>query len=103
MLEEKIDKLIVSIEALTAALYGRVENEVKKETTKIGKCQVQDSKDELEPVTVETLQDMCLAIVRKDRKNKKQIIKIIADYGGELLKDIDEAKLPYVKKALELI
>jgi len=44
-----------------------------------------------------------LKMVRKDRKNKEKIIKIIADQGGELLKDIDESKLPQVKAALEVI
>ena len=95
MLEEKIDKLIVSIEALTAAVSG---------TNLTNKEEQPASKEEpAENVTLDQLQDMCLKLVRKDRKNKEKIIKIIADHGGELLKDIDGAKLPDVKKALEAI
>ena len=93
MIEDKIDKLIAAIETLTETLSKGV----KAEDTK-------KEKPAEEPnVTLDQLQDLCLKLVRKDRKNKEKIIKIIADHGGELLKDIDGAKLPDVKKALEAI
>jgi len=95
MLEEKIDKLIVSIEALTAAVSGT--------NLTINEEQPASKEEPAENVTLDQLQDMCLKLVRKDRKNKEKIVKIIADQGGELLKDIDESKLPQVKAALEAI
>ena len=91
MIENKIDKLIEAIETLTETLSKGV----KAEDTKKEKP--------AENVTLDQLQDICLKLVRKDRKNKEKIVKIIADQGGELLKDIDESKLPQVKAALEAI
>ena len=95
MIEDKIDKLIAAIETLTETLSKGV----KAEDTKKEK----PAEEPAENVTLGQLQDMCLAIVRKDRKNKERVKEIIADHGGELLKDIDEAKLPSVKKALEAL
>ena len=95
MIENKIDKLIEAIETLTETLSKGV----KAEDTKKEK----PAEEPAENVTLDQLQDLCLKLVRKDRKNKEKIIKIIADHGGELLKDIDGAKLPDVKKALEAI
>ena len=54
------------------------------------------AEESAENVTLGQLQDLCLKLVRKDRKNKEKIVKIIADQGGELLKD-------QVKVALEAI
>ena len=101
MLEEKIDKLIVSIEALTAAVSGT--NLTINEEQPASKEVKAEPENNHETITIGQLQDMCLAIVRKDRKKKEKIKEIIADHGGELLKDIDEAKLPCVKKALEAL
>ena len=101
MLEEKIDKLIVSIEALTAAVSGT--NLTINEEQPASKEVKAEPENNHETITIGQLQDMCLAIVRKDRKKKEKIKEIIADHGGELLKDIDEAKLPSVKKALEAL
>ena len=101
MLEEKIDKLIVSIEALTAAVSGT--NLTINEEQPAPKEVKAEPESNHETITIAQLQDMCLAIVRKDRKKKEKIKEIIADHGGELLKDIDEAQLPDVKKALEAI
>ena len=95
MIEDKIDKLIAAIETLTENLSKGV----KAEDTKKEK----PAEEPAENVTLGQLQDMCLAIVRKDRKKKEKIKEIIADHGGELLKDIDEAQLPSVKKALEAL
>jgi len=93
MIEDKIDKLIAAIETLTETLSKGVKAEdTKKEVP---------AEEPAENVTLDQLQDLCLKVVRKDRKNKEKIIKIIADQGGELLKDIDESKLPQVKAALE--
>ena len=101
MLEEKIDKLIVSIEALTAAVSGT--NLTINEEQPASKEVKAEPENNHETITIGQLQDMCLAIVRKDRKKKEKIKEIIADHGGELLKDIDEAQLPSVKKALEAL
>jgi len=93
MIEDKIDKLIAAIETLTETLSKGVKAEdTKKEVP---------AEEPAENVTLDQLQDLCLKVVRKDRKNKEKIVKIIADQGGELLKDIDESKLPQVKAALE--
>ena len=99
MIENKIDKLIEAIETLTETLSKGV----KAEDTKKEKPAEGPAEGPAENVTLDQLQDLCLKLVRKDRKNKEKIIKIIADHGGELLKDIDGAKLPDVKKALEAI
>ena len=95
MIEDKIDKLIAAIETLTETLSKGV----KAEDTKKEKA----AEEPAETVTIGELQSICLKLVRKDKKNKDKIVKIIADHGGELLKDIDEAKLPQVKAALEAI
>ena len=95
MLEEKIDKLIVSIEALTAAVSGT--------NLTINEEQPASKEEPAETVTIGELQSICLKLVRQDKKNKDKIVKIIEDLGGELLKDIDESKLPQVKAALEAI
>ena len=97
MIENKIDKLIEAIETLTKTLSKGV----KAEDTK--KEKPAEAEELAENVTLDQLQDICLKLVRKDRKNKEKIVKIIADQGGELLKDIDESKLPQVKAALEAI
>jgi len=97
VIENKIDKLIEAIETLTKTLSKGV----KAEDTK--KEKPAEAEELAENVTLDQLQDICLKLVRKDRKNKEKIVKIIADQGGELLKDIDESKLPQVKAALEAI
>ena len=97
MIENKIDQLIEAIETLTKTLSKGV----KAEDTK--KEKPAEAEELAENVTLDQLQDICLKLVRKDRKNKEKIVKIIADQGGELLKDIDESKLPQVKAALEAI
>ena len=99
MIENKIDKLIEAIETLTETLSKGV----KAEDTKKEKPAEEPAEEPAENVTLDQLQDLCLKLVRKDRKNKEKVIKIIADHGGELLKDIDENKLPQVKAALEVI
>ena len=97
MIESKIDKLIEAIETLTETFSKGV----KAEDTKKEKPAGEPAEESAENVTLDQLQDLCLKLVRKDRKNKEEIVKIIADQGGELLKDIDESKLPQVKAALE--
>jgi hypothetical protein len=95
MIEDKIDKLIAAIETLTAAVSGT--------NLTINEEQPASKEEPVETVTLDQLQDLCLKLVRKDRKNKERIKEIIADHGGELLKDIGGAKLPSVKAALEAI
>jgi poly(A) polymerase Pap1 len=94
MIENKIDKLIEAIETLTETLSKDTKKEKPAEEPAEGPA---------ENVTIGELQSICLKLVRKDKKNKDKIVKIIADHGGELLKDIDESKLPQVKAALEAI
>ena len=99
MIEDKIDKLIAAIETLTETLSKGV----KAEDTKKEKPAEEPGEEPGETVTIGELQSICLKLVRKDKKNKDKIVKIIADHGGELLKDIDESKLQQVKAALEAI
>jgi len=90
MIEDKIDKLIAAIETLTETLSKGVKAEdTKKEVP---------AEEPAENVTLDQLQDLCLKMVRKDRKNKEKIIKIIADQGGELLKILMKANCRKLKR-----
>ena len=104
MIEDKIDKLIEAIENLTETISNNTKpKDTKKEKPAEEPAAKKEEAKPAETVTIDELQDLCLKLVRRDKKNKDKIIKIIADHGGELLKDIDETKLPDVKKALEAI
>ena len=103
MIEDKIDKLIAAIETLTETLSKGVKAEDTKKEKPAEEPAEEPGEEPGETVTIGELQSICLKLVRKDKKNKDKIVKIIADHGGELLKDIDEAKLPQVKAALEAI
>ena len=93
MLENQIKDLTEAINSLTAVLASN---------SPVGKRKAAPAEEEKkEVVTLDQLQDMCLEIVRKDRSLKEKIGEILANHGGKLLKNIDETKLPSVKRALE--
>lgn len=52
-------------------------------------------------VTHKELQDLCLAMVRKDRKLKTAIKDALAEYGANVMADVPADKLPALKATLE--
>ncbi len=132
MIEQKIEKLIVAMDALTAALTkitvaanamnaapAEPAPEVKTavpasavpEPTPAPTPEVKTAAPAPEDpapetkgdVTLDELHDLCLSMVRKDRGAKVNIAATIKQFGGELLKDVDPAKYPELKAALEAI
>ncbi len=117
MIEQKIDKLIVAMDALTAALTkitvaanamnaapaapapAAPAPEVKTAVP----APAAPAPETEGGVTLDDLHDLCLSMVRKDRGLKTKIAATIKQFGGELLKDVDPAKYPELKAALEAI
>jgi hypothetical protein len=114
MIEEKIDTLVIAMNALTKALENiTIAANALSDTTAPAKAA--DDKKQSEnfwgfscrppekeaPVTMDELQQLCLQIVRKDRALKTKITDIIKSHGGELLKDIPPEKYSEIKKQLE--
>lgn len=54
-----------------------------------------------EGVTHKELQDLCLAMVRKDRKLKTAIKDALAEYGANVMADVPVDKLAELKGTLE--
>ena len=56
------------------------------------------------PVTVESLQEFCTALVRKDQGLKSQIKQIIASFdGAKVISKVPTDRLPELKAALEAL
>jgi len=85
-IKEPIQKVYENAHAAPASTEG----ETKKEETP-------PSSDD----AVSELHQLCLGLVRKNKENKEKILKIIADHGGKMLKDVPVEKLPSLKIALE--
>jgi len=116
MIEQKIDKLIVAMDALTAALTkitvaanamnaapAAPAPEVKAAVPEPTPAPAAPAPETKGDVTLDELHDLCLSMVRKDRGAKVKIAATIKQFGGELLKDVDPAKYPELKAALEAI
>ena len=56
------------------------------------------------PVTVESLQEFCTSLVRKDQGLKSQIKQIIASFdGAKVISKVPTDRLPELKAALEAL
>lgn len=56
------------------------------------------------PVTVESLQEFCTTLVRKDQGLKSQIKQIIASFdGAKVISKVPSDRLPELKAALEAL
>ena len=109
MLEEKIETLIQSIDVLNVQLQRLFEakDEIKEPAPKPKAKAKVEKKAEAPEVerNDKQIQDICLKIVRDDKKNgtKKAagIKPLIKKYGGALVKDVPTEKLAELKAALE--
>ena len=109
MLEERIDVLIQSIDVLNVQLQRLFEakDEIKEPAPKPKAKAKVEKKAEAPEVerNDKQIQDICLKIVRDDKKNgtKKAagIKPLIKKYGGALVKDVPTEKLAELKAALE--
>ena len=119
MLEEKLDKLTIAVEALTLAITEmntQIAQPVKMTITNapkpntITKTPSEAQGEAIEPpplsahgaeiVLLENLHAICLEIVRKNKADKDKIKAALRKYGGELLKDIKQENYVALKADL---
>jgi hypothetical protein len=110
MLEEKLDNLIKSIDILSAAIQDLT---VARPVKKVDMSKAEKVADTPAPTESKTrrndkeIQDLCLKIVRDDKKNGtkhgKAIRGLIKEHGGELVKDVPTEKLAELQAALEAL
>jgi hypothetical protein len=112
MIEEKMERMILSMNALTEALNNiasaanasvkQAPESESKPTPKPEPESVVAVKPAPErPITINDLQDVCLAMVRKNKNLKPKIGEVIKSFGGTLLKDISKDKYPAIMEALK--
>jgi hypothetical protein len=123
MLEDKLDNLIKSIDILSAAIMDltvarptsdpepkaapepKAEAKPKAEKKAEAKPKAEAKAEAKGERNDKELQDLCLKIIRDDKKNGtkkgKGIKPLIKKYGGELIKDVPTEKLAELRTALE--
>ena len=110
-IEKKMDEMIASMNALTAALT-RISSlaNIPTAETKAPETKVQETPTlqaattpKAPPITLGELSDLCLNLVRKNRNWKTKITDVIKSFGGELLKDISSEKYENLKAELKKI
>lgn len=101
MLEAEMKKLTAAVEALTAALQKQKAElqDAPKAETKAPEAVAPKA----ETIDRDQLQDLCLSLVRTDRKNKPRIMEVIAAHGGKILNDVADANLAQLKADLEAL
>lgn len=98
MLEERINVLIQSIDCLTAVINRLWDQKDGIKGVPAPEISAEPPKVEIDPAALENL---CLSIVRKNKKKAKNIKATIKKFGGELIKDVPSDKLPELQTALE--
>lgn len=90
-IEQLLTALIASIDANTAAIIAQKIPPLPASIPALD-----------ETVTTEDLQTLCIAIVRKDRTKKSQIVATLAEYANaKLISDIPTAHYGAIKASLE--